>query len=43
MKPEKTGAIYNENIVNAKGKKFSNIFYQDRYYEISIQTSIFTF
>ena len=25
MKPEKTGAIYNENIVNVKGKKFSNI------------------
>ena len=22
MKPEKTGAIYNENIVNVKGKKF---------------------
>ena len=41
MKPENTGAIYNENIVNVKGKQFSTILYQDGYYVISIQTSIF--
>ena len=41
MKSEKTGAIYNENIVNVKGKQLSNILYQDKYYVISIQTSIF--
>ena len=41
MKPGNTGAIFNENIVNVKGKQLSNIFYYDKYYEISIQTSIF--